>query len=151
MSERPQRIALHTRSRELELHYADGSFRLGAEFLRVHSPSAEVRGHGIGQEVLQTGKRDVALLKVEPSGNYALKLTFGDGHDTGLYSWDYLRELCLEQDGYWQRYLERLQAAGGSREASAQQSPKQPPAPRGGCGGGGGGGGCGGRGGRGGR
>ncbi len=139
MSERPQRIALHTRSRELELQYADGSYRLGAEFLRVHSPSAEVRGHGVGQEVLQTGKRDVALLQVEPSGHYALKLTFDDGHDTGLYNWEYLRELCTEQDRYWQHYLERLQAAGRSREPSAQ-----PAAPRGGCGGGGGS--CGGRG-----
>ncbi|MEH6628609.1 MAG: DUF971 domain-containing protein [Motiliproteus sp.] len=117
MSElRPTRIELHMRSRELELIYADGSYRLAFELLRVYSPSAEVRGHGVGNEVLQTGKRDVLLNGIEPSGNYALKLIFSDGHDSGLYGWDYLRELCDNSDARWQQYLQNLEAGGGSRD-----------------------------------
>ncbi len=114
---RPLRIGLHLKSRELELAYDEGSYRLSAEFLRVMSPSAEVRGHGIGNGVLQTGKRNVGLTGVEPSGNYALKLIFDDGHDSGLYHWDYLRDLCVNREQHWQRYLDQLQAAGKSREA----------------------------------
>ncbi|WP_370583972.1 gamma-butyrobetaine hydroxylase-like domain-containing protein [Motiliproteus sp. SC1-56] len=112
----PQKIALHLKSRELELVYPDGSYRLGAELLRVLSPSAEVRGHGVGNGVLQTGKRHVGLVAVEPSGRYALKLTFDDGHDSGLYNWHYLRDLCLNRERYWQDYLARLEAAGASRD-----------------------------------
>ena len=132
---RPLRIELHLRSRELELAYEDGSYRLPAELLRVLSPSAEVRGHGVGNEVLQTGKRNVALTGVEPSGNYALKLTFDDGHDSGLYSWDYLRDLCLHRERHWRDYLSRLEAAGGSRDicTTASQAPVKK-----GCGSGGG-------------
>lgn len=132
----PQKIALHLQSRELELWFDDQAYRLGAEYLRVHSPSAEVRGHG--NPVLQTGKRQVALVNVEPSGNYALKLMFDDGHDTGLYSWDYLHELCVHQPQYWQRYLDQLQQAGASRDP---QPGDNMPKPGRGCGGGG----CGGR------
>lgn len=112
----PQEIKLHKRSKTLELVYADNSFELTAEFLRVHSPSAEVRGHGIGQEVLQTGKRFVGISKLEPSGNYALKITFDDGHDSGLYTWPYLYDLCHNQSEYWDQYLARLQEQGGSRD-----------------------------------
>ncbi len=119
---RPQRIALHMRSRELELVYADGSYRLAAELLRVLSPSAEVRGHGVGNEVLQTGKREVLLTGIEPSGNYALKLIFSDGHDSGLYSWSYLRDLSVNQQRYWQQYLQRLEAAGASRDHCTTQT-----------------------------
>lgn len=112
----PTDIKLHKRSRTLELSYADGSFELSAEFLRVHSPSAEVRGHGIGNGVLQTGKKFVGINELIPSGNYALKIVFDDGHDSGLYTWDYLYELCHNHDQYWQRYLDQLSAEGGSRD-----------------------------------
>ena len=91
-------------------------FRLPYEFLRVYSPSAEVRGHGPGQEVLQVGKRDVAIKEVEAVGHYAIRPTFSDGHDTGIYSWEYLYDLGLRQDDLWQRYLDRMAAAGASRE-----------------------------------
>lgn len=102
----------------LEIAFADGkSFKLPCEFLRVLSPSAEVRGHGAGQEVLQTGKRDVNIVAVEPVGNYAVKLVFSDGHDTGLYSWDYLYTLGVDHDVLWRDYLERLDKAGASRDA----------------------------------
>ena len=113
----PTGIKLHSGSSVLELDYADGDeCRLEAEFLRVHSPSAEVRGHGKGQEVLQTGKRKVRLTGVEHVGNYALKLTFDDGHDTGIYSWDYLHELCSHKEDLWQEYLGRLREARASRD-----------------------------------
>lgn len=113
----PTDIVVHTESRVLEVAFNDGNkYRLPFEFLRVHSPSAEVRGHGHGQEVLQTGKRAVRLTRAEPVGNYALKLVFSDGHDSGLYSWDYLAELGQQQDTLWQTYLERLEAAGASRD-----------------------------------
>jgi DUF971 family protein len=113
----PTSVILHTASRVLEIAFDDGSsFRLPFEFLRVHSPSAEVRGHGVGQETLQTGKRDVTIDNVQPVGHYAIRPTFSDGHDSGIYSWDYLYELGSRQDSLWQDYLERLQAAGASRD-----------------------------------
>jgi DUF971 family protein len=113
----PTEIKLHQASRVLELVFANGRhFRLPYEFLRVHSPSAEVRGHGPGQEVLQAGKRDVTIASVEPVGHYALRPTFSDGHSTGIYSWDYLYDLGTRQDDLWRRYLERLAAAGASRD-----------------------------------
>ena len=114
----PTEIKLHQTSRVLELVFADGrAFRLPYEFLRVHSPSAEVRGHGPGQEILQIGKRDVTIKDVEPVGHYALRPTFSDGHDTGIYSWDYLYDLGARQDELWQRHLQRMSAAGASRDA----------------------------------
>jgi DUF971 family protein len=112
----PIEIKLHKRSKTLELVYADGQFELTAEFLRVHSPSAEVRGHGIGQEVLQTGKKFVGISGLEASGNYALKIIFDDGHDSGLYTWPYLHDLAYNQATYWQAYLDRLTEAGESRD-----------------------------------
>ena len=115
---RPTDIILHQQSRILEISFDDGKrFSLPCEFLRVLSPSAEVRGHGSGQEVLQTGKRDVNIVAVEPVGNYAVKLVFSDGHDTGLYSWDYLYTLGVDQEVLWQDYLERLDKTGASRDA----------------------------------
>jgi DUF971 family protein len=113
----PTEIKLHQKSQVLEVTYADGKcFRLPAEFLRVHSPSAEVRGHGPGQEVLQTGKKDVRINAVDPVGHYAVQLRFSDGHDTGIYSWDLLYDYGERQDKMWQQYLDRLRAAGASRE-----------------------------------
>jgi DUF971 family protein len=115
---RPTEIKLHKVSRMLEVSFDDGkTFKLPFEFLRVYSPSAEVRGHGPGQEVLQTGKKDVDVAHIEPVGHYAVRLDFSDGHNTGIYSWDYLYESGLNQEPMWQRYLERLQQAGASREA----------------------------------
>jgi DUF971 family protein len=120
----PSDIKLHQVSRLLELTYADGRvLRLPYEFLRVHSPSAEVRGHGPGQEILQVGKHDVTIVSVEGVGHYALRPAFSDGHDTGIYSWEYLHDLGMHQAEYWQRYLDRLAAAGASREAVAGTSP----------------------------
>ena len=114
----PVAITLHQKSRVLEIEYADGkTFRLPCEFLRVFSPSAEVRGHGPGQEVLQTGKKDVTIVRVDPVGNYAVQLAFSDGHDTGIYSFDLLYEYGLKQQPMWTGYLERLAQAGASREA----------------------------------
>jgi len=114
----PTEIKLHQASRILELAYADGTrFELPCEFLRVYSPSAEVRGHGPGQEVLQIGKRDVQIAAIEPVGTYAIKLTFSDGHDTGLYSWDHLYEIGRNQEALWKGYLERMREAGASRES----------------------------------
>jgi DUF971 family protein len=115
----PTEIKLHQKSRALEIAFADGKvFRLTCEFLRVFSPSAEVRGHGPGQEVLQVGKRDVEITAIEPVGSYAVKLVFSDGHDTGLYSWDYLYELGEKQESSWRSYLARLEQAGASRGPS---------------------------------
>lgn len=115
---RPTDIILHQQSRLLEIAFDDGKrFSLSCEFLRVNSPSAEVRGHGAGQEILQTGKKDVAMQAVEPVGNYAVKLVFSDGHDTGLYSWDYLYSLGVDHDALWKAYLDRLDKAGASRDA----------------------------------
>lgn len=113
----PTEITLHQQSRVLELAFDDGTrYRLPFEFLRVFSPSAEVRGHGPGQEILQTGKKNVMLTGVEPAGSYALKLIFNDGHDSGLYTWDYLHELGKYQNGMWHEYLNKLAAAGESRD-----------------------------------
>ena len=113
---RPTEITLHQKSRQLEIAFDDGSrFHLTCEFLRVHSPSAEVRGHGPGQEVLQVGNREVNITSIEPVGSYAIKPTFSDGHDTGLYSWDYLHDLGVNQHNYWRTYMSRLEQAGASR------------------------------------
>jgi len=118
---RPTGIQLHTRSRELELTYAGGErFHLGCEYLRVYSPSAEVKGHGPGQEVLQTGKLNVAITAIRPIGNYALQLVFDDGHDTGLYSWEYLYQLGAEQASHWQDYLARVHKSGAQRDPEVQ-------------------------------
>ncbi|HTI48269.1 MAG TPA: DUF971 domain-containing protein [Casimicrobiaceae bacterium] len=117
----PTEVKLHQASRVLEIAFDDGdTFRLPYEYLRVYSPSAEVRGHGPGQETLQIGKRDVTISSVEPVGHYALRPTFSDGHDTGIYSWEYLHELGVHHDEYWQRYLERLKAAGATRDPPAK-------------------------------
>jgi DUF971 family protein len=114
----PTEIKLHQKSRLLEITFADGrSFRLPYEFLRVYSPSAEVRGHGPGQEVLQVGKRAVDIRALEPVGSYAVQPTFSDGHSTGIYSWDYLYELGERHEQLWREYLERLKEAGASRDA----------------------------------
>ena len=113
----PTEIRLHRKSRVLEIAFDDGrSFRLPFEFLRVYSPSAEVRGHGPGQEILQTGKREVDITALEPVGSYAVQPVFSDGHSTGIYSWDYLYELGAHQERLWTDYLGRLAAAGESRE-----------------------------------
>lgn len=115
---RPTDIILHQKSRLLEIAFDDGKrFNLSCEYLRVNSPSAEVRGHGSGQEILQTGKKDVVIKTVEPVGNYAVKLVFSDGHATGLYSWDYLYSLGVDHDKLWKNYLDRIEKAGASRDA----------------------------------
>ncbi|WP_020410326.1 gamma-butyrobetaine hydroxylase-like domain-containing protein [Hahella ganghwensis] len=117
MSNIPSQIQLHQKSCTLELTYASGLHEiLDAEFLRVNSPSAEVRGHGGQGGTLPTGKRDVAITNVEVVGNYALKITFSDGHDSGLYAWDYLEDLCRNKSQYWQSYLAKLSATNGSRD-----------------------------------
>lgn len=114
----PESITVHGASRVLEVGFADGSvFRIPFELMRVFSPSAEVQGHGPGQEVLQTGKREVDIVQLEPIGNYAVKPTFSDGHDSGIYSWDYLYFLGAQQEQLWQDYESRLQAAGADRDA----------------------------------
>ena len=114
----PSGVVVHAVSRVLELQYADGaSYRVPFELLRVYSPSAEVRGHGPGQETLQTGKRDVTITALEGVGNYALQPTFSDGHSTGLYSWDLLYDLAVRQDELWAGYLAKLEAAGVDRDA----------------------------------
>ena len=113
----PTDIRLHRKSGILELVYRNGeTVELSAEYLRVFSPSAEVRGHGKGQEVLQTGKKHVKITAIEATGNYAVRLTFDDRHDSGIYSWDYLKELADNQQRYWAGYLAKLKAAGASRE-----------------------------------
>ena len=113
----PTEIKLHQASRVLEVAFSNGRiYKLPYEFLRVYSPSAEVRGHGPGQETLQLGKREVTIASVEPVGHYALRPTFSDGHESGIYSWDYLYDLGERQDELWRRYLDRLAAAGGSRD-----------------------------------
>lgn len=115
----PVEIKLHQVSRVLEMSFDDGkTFHLPCEFLRVHSPSAEVRGHGPGQETLQTGKKEVTIKAVEPVGNYAVQLVFSDGHNTGIYSWELLYEYGVHQDELWSRYLQRLADAGESRDPS---------------------------------
>ncbi|WP_407279345.1 DUF971 domain-containing protein [Aromatoleum evansii] len=127
----PTALTLHRKSRVLEIAFGeDRQYSLPFEFLRVYSPSAEVRGHGVGQETLQVGKRDVELLDIEPVGHYAVKLVFSDGHDSGLYSWDYLHMLATQHDTLWQQYLDRLAEAGASRDPADNP----PPAPKHGCG-----------------
>ena len=117
----PTEIKLHQKSRSLDISFSDGkTFQFPCEFLRVHSPSAEVSGHGPGQEVLQTGKRMVNIIRIEPVGNYAIQLNFTDGHNTGLYSWDLLYNYGLNQDKMWQRYLQRMEEAGVNREPATQ-------------------------------
>jgi DUF971 family protein len=116
----PQKIKLHKQSQQLELHFAAEEFLLPAEFLRVHSPSAEVKGHGPRQEVLQFGKKDVQISQLERAGNYGLKIHFSDGHNTGIYTWDYIYELGKNQGQLWQTYLERLHQSGKSREPDTQ-------------------------------
>lgn len=124
----PQALTVHGKSRVLEVVFSDGAaFRIPFELMRVYSPSAEVQGHGPGQEVLQTGKREVTLEGLEPIGNYAVKPTFSDGHDTGIFTWDYLYELGQQQAALWAQYEGRLAAAGVDRDA--------PMAPKGGGGG----------------
>lgn len=126
-SPRPSDIRLRKQSRVLDLSYADGQcFSLSWEFLRVHSPSAEVRGHHASQAVLQTGKKNVGVNELKPVGHYALQIIFDDGHDSGLYSWDYLYRLCTEQEPLWQRYLDDLAAAGASRDPDTQVLHFQP-------------------------
>ena len=112
----PVDIALHKKSRELELVYEDSSARLSFEYLRVLSPSAEVQGHSPDEAVLQVGKRLVDITGVQLVGNYAIQFTFSDGHDSGIYSWDYLEKLVNEKDVLWQRYLDDLVQNGASRE-----------------------------------
>ena len=117
---KPTEINFHKLSRILELGFEDGSsFRLPVEYLRVYSPSAEVQGHGPGQEVLQVGKEDVNIERIEPIGHYAIKLVFDDNHDSGIYSWEYLHELGETYEARWQHYLERLEAAGHKRKADS--------------------------------
>ena len=125
----PESITLHEKSRALELAFSDGArFRIPLELLRVCSPSAEVMGHGPGQEVLQTGKRDVTLVDLQPVGNYAIQPSFSDGHNSGIYTWAYLYELGRDQDALWQRYLQRLRDAGLDRDA-----PMAPKGQKSGC------------------
>jgi len=108
---------VHQDSRALELVYEDGrSFRLSFEFLRVNSPSAEVRGHGKGQETLQVGKREVRIESIEPVGHYAIRPRFDDGHDSGIYSWEHLYSIATDHDRLWSDYLDRLERAGKSRD-----------------------------------
>ena len=113
----PKALTVHAQSRVLEISFSDGaSFRIPFELMRVYSPSAEVQGHGEGQEVLQTGKRTVTLQSLEPVGNYAVQPTFSDGHDTGIFSWDYLYHLGAQEASFWAQYEARLQSAGRDRD-----------------------------------
>jgi len=119
----PVSLTVHGQSRVLEIAYSDGkNFRIPFELMRVYSPSAEVQGHGPGQEVLQTGKREVTLEALDPVGNYAVQPRFSDGHDSGIFSWDYLYFLGSEQDRLWQDYTQRLVAAGVSRDDPMPQA-----------------------------
>jgi DUF971 family protein len=119
----PQDITAHSTSRVLEVKFSDGAtFRIPFELMRVYSPSAEVKGHGPGQEVLQTGKRHVGLLDIEPVGNYAIKPTFTDGHDSGLFTWEYLYFLGSEHDSLWADYEKRLAQAGATRDTPMPSS-----------------------------
>ncbi len=120
----PTEIKLRSKSRLMELSFADGErFELSFEFLRVHSPSAEVRGHGPGQEVLQTGKRNIEVVALEPVGSYAVQPQFSDGHNTGIYSWGYLYDLGRNRDALWAQYLAKLAAADSSRDIDTTASP----------------------------
>jgi DUF971 family protein len=114
----PTAVTVHQASRVLEIGFDDGqTFRIPFELMRVYSPSAEVQGHGPGQEVLQTGKREIGIVEIEPVGHYAIKPVFSDGHESGIFSWAYLHHLGSRQDELWQRYLERLAEAGVDRDA----------------------------------
>jgi DUF971 family protein len=114
----PTALTLHQTSRVLEIGFDDGkTFRIPFELMRVYSPSAEVQGHGPGQEVLQTGKRDVGILDLQTVGHYAVQPTFSDGHDTGIFSWDYLYHLGADQEALWAQYAQRIEAAGSHRDA----------------------------------
>ncbi|WP_297477386.1 DUF971 domain-containing protein [Ferrovum sp.] len=114
----PTEITLQQATRVLDITFSDGrQYRFPIEFLRVYSPSAEIRGHGPGQETLQTGKRQVGIQEIVPVGQYAIQLHFTDGHNTGIYSWDYLLDLGINQEEYWADYLNRMEAAGASRDA----------------------------------
>lgn len=113
----PQNIVVHQQSKVLELAYETQTYQLPFEFLRVWSPSAEVRGHGVGQETLQTGMRNVVITSIEQIGHYAIKPIFSDGHDSGIYSWEYLYEMCVNQEEMWQDYLNRVEQAGVDRDA----------------------------------
>ena len=137
----PTQIELHQKSRVLEIAFSDGKhFSLPYEFLRVHSPSAEVRGHGPGQETLQVGKKEVEITAAEPVGTYAMQITFSDGHDSGLYSWETLHDMGINQETMWQDYLKKMEAAGAKREPAPNILTA---AKSGGCGSGGcGSGGC---------
>ena len=120
----PSEIKLHQKSRVLEISYESGeSFKLDFEYLRVYTPSAEARGHGPGQETLQTGKRNVEIERVEPVGTYALRFVFSDGHDSGLYSWDLLYNLGVHHDELWQAYLEQIEGQGLSRDIDTTSRP----------------------------
>jgi len=121
----PSNIVVHQQSKVFELSYENGNtYRLPFELLRVLSPSAEVQGHGPGQETLQTGKREVLIANLEPVGHYALKPSFSDGHDSGLYTWDYLLFLCKNQEQLWKEHLDKLAAAGLDRDAPMVQAGK---------------------------
>jgi DUF971 family protein len=123
----PTEITLHQASRVLEIAFSDGKrFRLPYEFLRVYSPSAEVRGHGPGQEVLQVGKKNIEITQIDPVGAYAVQPVFSDGHDTGIYSWDYFHTLGVNQDEMWRTYLRRMEEAGASREPLPGAFPDRP-------------------------
>ena len=133
----PASITVHQQSRVLEVGFANGSlFRIPFELMRIYSPSAEVQGHGPGQEVLQTGKREVGLTALEPIGNYAVQPTFSDGHDTGIFSWDYLFFLGSQQEDLWRKYEGRLAQAGVGRDAPMLVAAAAAAASGGGCGGG---------------
>lgn len=119
MKQTPKDIRLHKRSRYLVVAFEDEEFTLPCEYLRVHSPSAEVKGHGPGQEVLQIGKELVNIVAIEPVGHYAVRLIFSDSHNSGLYSWDILYDLGHHRQNHWQRYLDRLAEAGVNREPQA--------------------------------
>jgi len=122
---KPTEIKLHQRSRVLEIHFDDGlECNLTCEYLRVHSPSAEVKGHGPGQETLQVGKENVGIDQIVPTGNYAIKIVFDDGHDSGLFTWSYLHELGTCYEAYWKEYLDKLETAGHARKGSID-IPKQ--------------------------
>jgi DUF971 family protein len=123
----PTEIRLHQVSRVLEIAFSDGKrFKLPYEFLRVYSPSAEVRGHGPGQETLQVGKKDIEISRIDPVGTYAVQPAFSDGHETGIYSWDYFYTLGLNQDDMWRTYLRRMEEAGASREPVPGGAPQRP-------------------------
>ena len=132
----PRSITVHGQSRVLEVAFSDGAaFRIPFELMRVYSPSAEVQGHGPGQEVLQTGKRAVEMTALAPVGNYAVQPSFSDGHDSGIFTWDYLYRLGTQKDALWQEYLDRLAAAGKDRDQPMPGQQSGHSCGSGGCGG----------------